>query len=206
LKGYDDFVVIGAFATEPESIHTRAPVASLDDLKGKKIRVHSAVHAPVLQKLGMVPVFMQVNGISRAISNGTIHGAAVPPTILVEYGVGRILGNHYMLHTSAAAVTVLMNRRKFEALPEKARDIIRKYSGEWYAARFIETITAYNAEIVKQLESDPKRKVVFPSAADRERAKAAFAAVIADWIQENPRNGALLRAARAELARIRGDE
>lgn len=206
LKGYDDFVVIGALATEPESIHTRMPVASLDDLQGRKIRVHSAAHGRALEKLGMVPVFWQVNDISSAISNGLIDGAAVPPTILAEYGVGRILGNHYMLRTSAAAVTVLMNRRKFEGLPAQAQNIIRKYSGEWYAARFIETLGAYNAQIVKQLESDPRRKVVFPSPVDMKRADAAFAAVIADSIEGNSRSRALLQAAAAELARIRGNE
>jgi TRAP-type C4-dicarboxylate transport system substrate-binding protein len=35
LQGYDDFFVIGAFATEPQSIHAHVPVASLGDLNGK---------------------------------------------------------------------------------------------------------------------------------------------------------------------------
>src|ERR1700678_2030925 len=38
LKGYEGFFAIGAFVTEPESIHTRAPINSIGDLKGKSIR------------------------------------------------------------------------------------------------------------------------------------------------------------------------
>lgn len=206
LRGYDDFVAIGAVATEPESIHTRAPAASLDDLKGKKIRVHSTTQGFALEKLGMAPVFMQVNDISRSVANGTVDGAAAPPTILAEYGVGRILSNHYMIHTSAAALALLMNRKTFDALPAQARDIIRKYSGEWYAARFIETLSAYNASVANQLQSDPRRKVVLPSRADMARAEAAFGTVVADWVRGDPHNRALLEAAKAELARIREGE
>src|SRR6185503_14124459 len=41
LRGYEDFIVITAFTVEPHSIHTRRPIASLDDLKGLKIRVNN---------------------------------------------------------------------------------------------------------------------------------------------------------------------
>ena len=61
LKGYEDFFVIGAFVTEPETIHSRTPIASLNDLKGKKIRVNNPGQAAGLDKLGAVPVLMPVN-------------------------------------------------------------------------------------------------------------------------------------------------
>ena len=41
LKGYEDFFVIGAYVTELESVHSRTPIASLEDLRGKKIRVNN---------------------------------------------------------------------------------------------------------------------------------------------------------------------
>lgn len=34
LRGYEDFVVLGAYVTEPETIHGRLPLDSIDDLKG----------------------------------------------------------------------------------------------------------------------------------------------------------------------------
>ena len=36
LKEFEDFHVIGAYASDPQDIHTRPPIASLADLKGKK--------------------------------------------------------------------------------------------------------------------------------------------------------------------------
>jgi TRAP-type transport system periplasmic protein len=38
LRGYQDFFVVGALAGGPQNIHTRAPISSLKDLQGKKIR------------------------------------------------------------------------------------------------------------------------------------------------------------------------
>ena len=59
-----------------------------------------------------------------------------------------------------------MNREKFEALPKSVQDIIRKYSGAWSAARFIEIYDRSDVQILEQLRADPNRKVVFPSVAD----------------------------------------
>ena len=41
LRGYDDFFVIGAYVTDPETIHGKVAINSIDDLKGKRIRVNN---------------------------------------------------------------------------------------------------------------------------------------------------------------------
>jgi hypothetical protein len=38
LRGYENFFVIGAYITEPETIHGRVAINSIDDLKNKRIR------------------------------------------------------------------------------------------------------------------------------------------------------------------------
>jgi len=61
LRGYEDFFVITAFTVEPHSIHTRQPIASLDDLKGLKIRANNPTEAATFEKLGMRAVIMPAN-------------------------------------------------------------------------------------------------------------------------------------------------
>jgi TRAP-type C4-dicarboxylate transport system substrate-binding protein len=101
LRGYDDFVVLNAFTAEPHSIHTRLPITSLADLKGLNIRANNPTEAATFEKLGMRAVVMPVNQISEAISNGTIDGAAIPPAMLAEFGVGRLASYHYIIHADA---------------------------------------------------------------------------------------------------------
>ena len=133
LRGYDEFLVIGAYGSELESIHARAPMTSLASLKGRKIRVNNPTAGAALDKLGMLPVLMPVNMIPEAISSGNLDGAAVPLSMLFEFGIARVASYHYFLPTSPAPLAVLMNRKTFESLPAQAQSIIRKYSGEWAA-------------------------------------------------------------------------
>ena len=64
LRGYEDLFVIGAFATEPESIHAKVVAGSLDELQGKRIRANNPAQAAALTRLGMQPVQMPINQVS----------------------------------------------------------------------------------------------------------------------------------------------
>ena len=203
LRGYEDFFVIGAFVTEPESIHSRTAIASLQDLRGKKLRVNNAAEAAALDKLGAVPVLLPVNRISDALSSGQLDGALVPPSPLSDYGIKRIATYHYMLGTGGAPLLLLMNRKRFDSLPGEAQALIRRGSGECAAERFIATYEAVESEIMRQLRSDPNRRVIDPSQRDLQTAHAAFGSVLQEWVAISRHNDRLLRAAQLEIARLR---
>jgi TRAP-type C4-dicarboxylate transport system substrate-binding protein len=203
LAGYEDFVVIGAYVSEPETIHSRLPITSIADLKGQRIRVNNPREAAMLEKLGAIPVPMQITKVAGAISGGEIDGTTAPRTPVSDYGIKRVATNHYFLGTSGAPLALLMNRKKFEALPKSVQDIIHKYSGEWPAARFIEIYDRSDARILQELKSDPARSVVFPSPADLEIAHAAFRSVIADWAAKSPHDTQLLKRTEAQIAELR---
>jgi TRAP-type C4-dicarboxylate transport system substrate-binding protein len=98
---------------------------------------------------------------------------------------------------------MLMNKKKFDSLPKAGQDAIRKHSGMWTAQRFNDGIGAYNDSVVKQLQADPKRRVVFPSQADLDAMKPAFKSVIDAWTAKSPRNKELLSIVEAEIANVR---
>jgi TRAP-type C4-dicarboxylate transport system substrate-binding protein len=204
LRGYDDLFVVGAFASEPETIHTRLPASSLQEFASVRIRVNNPIQATALAGLGMVPVEMPINQTSGAISSGKVDGAMVGPAPLIEFGISRVLSNHYLLSVSAAPLLVVMTRQKFEGLPEQAKQIIRKLSGGWTAERYIETYRAENDAAVESLKHDPNRHVVVPSPNDLARAQAVFRAEVDTWSATDPRHRELLAKAEAELNTIRG--
>ena len=149
LEGYKKFFVIGAFATEPETIHSHSPVASLKDLIGKRIGTNNKMEAAAMEKLGMHPVILPVTDYAEAISGDRLDGASKSPSMLFDFGIARVATYHYMLGTSVLPLTLLMNRNKFESLPNESQDIIRKYSGEWAAARFIDVYGAAEKSAVE---------------------------------------------------------
>jgi TRAP-type C4-dicarboxylate transport system substrate-binding protein len=205
LRGYDDFVVIGAYATEPETIHVRPAIASLGDLRGKRIRVNNAFQAAALEKLGMRPASMPINTAAEAISSGVIDAATLPTAPMPEFGIGRVATNHYLLRTSAIPLLVLMNRNKFASLPDSAKAILRKYSGDWAVEHFIDVFQARTDEVMEQLNADPQRKVIAPSSADLKKAQGAFDAVVGDFAATQA-NETLLRAVKTRVEELRASE
>jgi TRAP-type C4-dicarboxylate transport system substrate-binding protein len=185
------------------TIHGRLPLASNDDLKGKRIRINNDSQATALEKLGAVPVAMPITQIVNGISSGKIDAAAVSLSPLADYGVSRVTSYHYLLETSGAPLALVMNRARFESLPKAAQEIIRRYSGEWAANRFTEAYEADDHRVLEQLRSEPKRKVVVPSHADAKRAHAAFRAVMDSFIASGPRNQSLLKAVENEAGKLR---
>jgi TRAP-type C4-dicarboxylate transport system substrate-binding protein len=203
IRGYEEFFPIGLMPLAPSSLHARLPLNSLADARGRKFRSGGAMEAESLKALGIVPIGLPINEIAEAISRGTIDGTTSYPAALIDFGISRVTSADYFIRIGVVPMTILMNRKKLESLPRAAQDAIRKYSGDWFAQRYIDNIVPYNQSLVKKLQNDPKRKVVFPSPADEAQAQAAFAKVIDAWMAKSPRNPELYKELQSEIARVR---
>lgn len=113
LAGYEDFFVVGAFVSGSEAINSRKDIASSADLHGLTIRVNNPIEADVLQKFGAVPALLAINQTSEALSRGTIDGATLPPSMLSEFGVGRVTTDHFMIGLGGVPTALVMSRKKF---------------------------------------------------------------------------------------------
>ena len=78
--------------------------------------------------------------------------------------------------------------------------MIRRYSGEWLAERFVKGFELYNTEFLEQLKSDPLRTVTFPSQSEIDVAERTFRALRAEWADATPRRRELLNAVEAEVS------
>jgi TRAP-type C4-dicarboxylate transport system substrate-binding protein len=203
LRGYQDFFVVGALAGGPQSIHTRTPISSLKDLQGKKIRASHRTEAAALSALGMSPAIIQINQTAEAVSRGTVDGATGPAVVMSEFGISRVTSYHYLIRMGFVPLALLMNKKKFDSLPTAGQDIIRKFSGEWLAARYAEAFETNNDIVMKQFKSDPRRATILPSEPDLDTAKAVFDKFIEEWQARNPRNIQLLTAVETELGKLR---
>ncbi|WP_168192767.1 TRAP transporter substrate-binding protein DctP [Undibacter mobilis] len=203
LRGYQDYFVVGAYVTSPAFIHTRKPVASIAALRGLKIRANNAIEAEALERLGVIATVMPVSQVATAIKHGAIDGAVVALPGLFDFGIADVATHHFHLAGGGAPVAMLMNRKKFAALPDAAKHIIHKYSGEWAAAHWIEAIAESEKQGLAVLRSDPKRVFTEPSQHDLDTASRAVRSLIDGWAAANTRNRDLLRHFEADLSVIR---
>lgn len=206
LKGYTNFFVVGAFLSQGESIHSRKPIRTLEDIKGQTIRTSTRIDAKTLRKLGAIPVQLPINRTTAALSEGKIDGATFPPAVLFEFGFGRVTSNHYMLRLGGVPTAILMNLQKFASLPPAAQAVIRRHSGRRLSDLSSSDFDARNNEVQARLETDPGRKVVHPSASDVTESQRTFDAVVNEWAASSRHNRELLGFVRAELTKFRSNE
>jgi len=98
----------------------------------------------------------------------------------------------------------VMNKAKFDSLSPAAQKAIRDHSYDWVNKLYIDSMLVYDKQLVQRLRDDPKRKVVFPGAADQKAADAAFEPIIKTWAAKSPRNAEVYKAMLAEIQKDRG--
>lgn len=203
LAGYDEFLVIGAFCTEPFSLHARKKLTNLGDLHGMKLRAANGADEAMLRQLGADARIVPGNEILSAIESGAIDGTTLHAGPLYDLGISRVTQYDYFLRLGCAPLTVLMNRTSFARLPQAARDAIETYSGAWFAANYARRVTAHNEELLARMRADPARTVTFPPEAEIDAAAAAFKPLVERWLGESPRNRRVYDAVTEEIARYR---
>jgi TRAP-type C4-dicarboxylate transport system substrate-binding protein len=204
LKDYGDYVPIAMWSTPPFSLHSTFPINSIADLKGKRVRGSGVIQIESLKALGAVTVGMPPTEVPEALSRRTIDASTSQPAVLYDFGLDRVTNHHYFVRLGIVPLAVVMNRKKFESLPKAGQDAIRKYDMDYINKLYIDSMLEYDASLVKKLQSDPKRKVVFPDAADQKAAQAAFEPVIKAWAGKSPRHAEVYKALVVELEKERG--
>jgi TRAP-type transport system periplasmic protein len=203
FRDYGDFYVVGLWCTAPYSIHTNFPVNSIADLKGKTIRASSKNESAALRAFGAVPIGMPVTEIPEAISRGTISGTTSHLSPFFDFGLDRVTNNHFFIGLGVVPLAVLMNKKKFDALPEASRAVIERNAGPAITKTWNDSITSYNAANLEKLKSNPKNKVVFPSQAELDEAQKLLAPVREEWVAASDRHKELKAALDTELAKVR---
>jgi len=157
----------------------------------------------VLEKLGAIPVLLPINQATDAVSRGKIDAATFPPSMLFDFGIGRVTNYHFMLQLGSVPIAVVMNRSKFDSLPPPAQAIIRKYSGQWLSERAAVGLHTLDVQILEQLRSDPRRKVTDLSPADQAKTRPIFTSVVDDWAAMSHHNRELLKEVEGDIAQLR---
>ena len=203
IKDYGDYVPIAMWGTPPFSLHSNFPINTVKDLKNKRVRGSGVIQIESLKGLGAVTVGMPPTEVPEALSRRTIDASTSQPAVLYDFGLDRVTSHHYFIRLGVVPLAIVMNKKVFDSLPKAGQDAIRQHDMDYINKLYIDSMLEYDASLVKKLQGDPKRKVVFPDAADQKAAQTAFEPVIKAWAAKSPRHGEVYRAQQNELAKER---
>jgi len=131
-------------------IFSRKPIHSLEDFKGMKIRSHTG-YDPFFKSLGANPMGIGISEIYGALERGLVDAA---PYNLFVHDMGISEVTKYVLDNPfwrSHTTMILMNRNKFESLPQEIQDILIEAQIE-NEAEMAEIVQAMKAEEREKLE------------------------------------------------------
>ncbi len=136
-KEVQDTKVLYVHAHGPGVLHTKkVAVLQLSDLKGMKIR-STGLSAKIIKTLGALPVAMPQGDTYEALQKGTVDGTIGPMEVLKGWKQGEVI--KYSTELPGLGYTtsmfVVMNKRKWQALPENLQKIFDDVSREWIAVQ-----------------------------------------------------------------------
>ncbi|MGE0233102.1 MAG: TRAP transporter substrate-binding protein, partial [Flavobacteriaceae bacterium] len=125
--------VIAVHTHGPGLIHSKTPVAKLEDLKGMKLRGPTRMVTNLLSKLGAEPIGMPVPQVPESLSRGVIDGAVIPWEVSVPLKITDLVKNHTQMGGSnglyVATFLFAMNKASYDKLPDDLKKVIDDNSG-----------------------------------------------------------------------------
>jgi TRAP-type C4-dicarboxylate transport system substrate-binding protein len=131
-KEWDETKVLYFYSHGPGLLHSKRPVAKLEDVKALKIR-SQGVAANIAQALGGAPVGMPMGEAYDALSKGVADGILCPFEAMKGWKLAEVVSYHTLDYGAAytSAHFVVMNKAKWNSISPADQKVIEKINEEW---------------------------------------------------------------------------
>jgi TRAP-type transport system periplasmic protein len=180
-------------------------VASLEELKGLKVRSPSRFGAKALSSLGALPIQMPASSVTESIAKGVLDGTMLPWSAVQMLKLDEVTKTHTDFSPKQAKLTnsiavFVMSKKKYDSLPPDLKKVIDSNTGLEMSTR---AGRIYADQMVRDQEARVKAgdRINVLSDSEYSRWVKATAGVEDEWVAEVNAKGAdgkkLLASAKA---------
>jgi len=184
---YKDFKVLGAWMHGPGLIHSKDPIASLEDMKGKTLRGPTRVINDLLEELGATPVGMPLPAIPESMSKGVINATVIPWEVTPAIRLTELVTNHTEFTSTealyTATIVLVMNKAKYDALPDDLKAVLDAESGAKLTEMAAQIMWDYDAP-ARKIAVEAGNNIIQLDEAEVARWKAASQPVVDRWVKD----------------------
>jgi TRAP-type C4-dicarboxylate transport system substrate-binding protein len=180
---FKDVKVLTMFTNAPSNIMSKKPVKSLADIKGMSLRASGGA-GEILQAWGANMVGMPMSETPAALQKGVVQGLFSSLEVMKDFGYAEYCKYVTMTETSLYPFAVVMNKKKFDSLPEDVKKVLdglaeeqMKWTGDYMDKHVAEAI-AFSKE---------KFQVEFIDLTAEQKAQwdKPLEPIITKWINDN---------------------
>ena len=106
-------------------IYTNKKISRLADFKGLRFRTNPS-YTPLYNALGIAGVQMSNGEIYTAMERGVIDGYALPPTLIIPFGLNKVTKYRFGPGFYNPTVIILVNQRTWDSMDAKQRAFMEK--------------------------------------------------------------------------------
>jgi TRAP-type C4-dicarboxylate transport system substrate-binding protein len=189
-EDYKDYKVLWLYATGPGQLMSATkPIQTLGDLNGMKLRTPSAYMTKALKLLDVNPVGMPIPKLAMSLQKKVIDGCITPFSAVTDFRLFDLVEHITVANMYTTPMTVLMNKQKYNGLPDYAKKAIDLASGKPWGLDAADVYDQHDTNTV--LEINKRGKITIYNLPPSEKAKMAekLAVMQSDWVAEWSKKG-----------------
>ena len=135
-KEHEGLRILWMAVTPPLMFHSKTPIRTIADFKGKRIRYAGVQFKNIIDSLGAVPLLVPPQETQDGLAKGIIDAATFPYEGAASFDIATVAKYTLEPGVSSATFAVVMNPAKYAALPDDLRALIDRTTGAEAAAKF----------------------------------------------------------------------
>jgi TRAP-type C4-dicarboxylate transport system substrate-binding protein len=189
-EDFKDYKVLWLYSCGPGQIHSATkPIQKLEDLQGTKMRSPSAYMSKAFTLMGSNPVSMPISELTVSLQKGVIDGMLTPFSALADFRLFDLVKYITEVDFYVSPMAVVMNKEKFNSLPESARKALEEAGGKQWGLHAAKAYDEHDQDSVQEANKQGKIKIVKITGPELQKFKDRVKPMDAEWVKETSQKG-----------------
>lgn len=189
-EDFKDYKVLWLYSCDTGQLHSVGkPIRVLADLQGMKMRAPSSYMSEALKLLGANPVSMPLSELSMALDKHVIDGMLSPSSSLKDFRLTETIKSTTQIDFYISPMAVIMNKEKYNSLPDYARKAIDQASGKKRGLLAAKIYDDYAKSSWKSFNDTGKIKVYRLAPEEKKKFIEKLKKMEVDWVAKNAIKG-----------------
>ena len=189
-EDFKDYKVLWLYSAGPGQFHSATKaMPTADSLNGMKMRSPSAQMSKAFKLLGANPVGMPISKLTMSLQKKVIDGMLTPYSAVQDFRLFDLVKHLTEVNMYVTPMAVVMNKAKYNSLPDYAKKAIDEASGEQWGLHAAKVYDDHDSNTLKEINKQGKIKVIKMSVAEKQKVANKVKPLEDEWIAEFSKKG-----------------